>query len=60
MKKNFESPLCTQAFDSVLRQRPLAEQLFNELLELGSVKIFAHICGWAPRRFQIASAMVSA
>ena len=26
----------------------------------GSVKIFAHICGWAPRRFQIASAMVSA
>ena len=34
MKKNFESPLCTQAFDSVIRQRPLAEQLFNELLEL--------------------------
>ena len=30
------------------------------LLSMGSVKNFAHICGWAPRRFQIASAMVSA
>ena len=27
---------------------------------VGSVKIFAHICGWAPRMFQIASATVSA
>ena len=34
MKRILESPVCAQAFDSVTRQRPLAEQLFNELLEL--------------------------
>ena len=32
--KNVEFPIGKQAFDSVLRQRPLAEQLFNELVEL--------------------------
>jgi len=34
VKKNFEFPICVRAFDSVTRQRSLAEQLFNELLEL--------------------------
>ncbi len=34
MKKNTELPIVESVFDSVIRQRSLAEQLFNELLEL--------------------------
>ena len=32
--KNFDFPTCAQARDAVARQRPLAERLFNELLEM--------------------------
>ena len=34
MKHNFDSPLCAQVLESVIRQRPLAEKLFSSLLDL--------------------------
>ena len=34
MKQSFDSPLCVQVLESVIRQRPLAEKLFSTLLDL--------------------------
>ena len=34
MKHNFDSPLCAQVLESVIRQRPLSEKLFSTLLDL--------------------------
>ena len=34
MKQSFDSPLCVQVLESVIRQRPVAEKLFSTLLDL--------------------------